>query len=489
MTGSVQRVRDRALPEELDRVNLNHVNDLTLKDYERGQGTLHSFETAWSEISTRWDSPSYHPWSWVKAVLSPFDQEELVLVTRNWRNRIADLLSFLNNTSIQSLNLIPTAPTRVQLDAVHEMLNNFSNKTPERLSNKLMKLLDNNDFRIAVSNFQNLWKQRDALQKKCSLSISIPIGIVRHQELDGLAELVANMGVHDQSVSDLEEIVSHANQVRKDWQEIQKKCEDLTSQMEFPPCNTFSDLKLLLDAISFISGTPRSVVRLRREKLAEKESRKVIEWARDYSHELSRIHGILERQFDMQRANSFAECRKNAYVLRNTNFLGRFGSRYRQAKACWWNLTLEPRRTSPEQKASDLESLASHLEELHAFASHRKLRELLDPGFDGVKTDFEIYIRVLEFMTSAQQLTAGTDPLRVALRTFLLTPVLNGYEAFKRIINKDGNAKIVFTSGYAIDNEQFEEAKKLGLCGLLPKPVEINSMIKIIEKSTNEIKL
>ena len=67
-------------------------------------------------------------------------------------------------------------------------------------------------------------------------------------------------------------------------------------------------------------------------------------------------------------------------------------------------------------------------------------------------------------------------------------PVLNGYEAFKRIINKDHNAKIVFTSGYAIDDEQFEEAKKLGLCGLLPKPVELNSMIKIIEKSTNEVK-
>jgi len=67
-------------------------------------------------------------------------------------------------------------------------------------------------------------------------------------------------------------------------------------------------------------------------------------------------------------------------------------------------------------------------------------------------------------------------------------PVLNGYEAFKRIINRDSNAKIVFTSGYAIDSEQFQEAKKLGLCGLLPKPVELNSMIKIIEKSTNEIK-
>ena len=64
-------------------------------------------------------------------------------------------------------------------------------------------------------------------------------------------------------------------------------------------------------------------------------------------------------------------------------------------------------------------------------------------------------------------------------------PVLNGYEAFKKIIELDKKAKIVFTSGYAIDNEQFQNAKKLGLCDLLTKPFEIVSMIKMIKKYAN----
>ncbi len=64
-------------------------------------------------------------------------------------------------------------------------------------------------------------------------------------------------------------------------------------------------------------------------------------------------------------------------------------------------------------------------------------------------------------------------------------PVLNGYEAFNKIKEIDKNAKIVFTSGYAIDNEQFESAKKLGLCDLLTKPFEIESMIKMIKKYSN----
>ena len=64
-------------------------------------------------------------------------------------------------------------------------------------------------------------------------------------------------------------------------------------------------------------------------------------------------------------------------------------------------------------------------------------------------------------------------------------PVLNGYEAFNKIMKIDKKAKIVFTSGYAIDNEEFLIAKKNGLCNLLTKPFEIESMIKMIKKYSN----
>lgn len=64
-------------------------------------------------------------------------------------------------------------------------------------------------------------------------------------------------------------------------------------------------------------------------------------------------------------------------------------------------------------------------------------------------------------------------------------PVLNGYDAFNKIKELDKNAKIVFTSGYAIDDEQFQTAKKSGLCDLLTKPFDIDSMIKMIKKYAN----
>ena len=61
-------------------------------------------------------------------------------------------------------------------------------------------------------------------------------------------------------------------------------------------------------------------------------------------------------------------------------------------------------------------------------------------------------------------------------------PIMNGYDAFYKIKKLDKNAKIVLTSSYAINNEQFQKAKESTLSDLLDKPFDIDSMIKMIKK-------
>ena len=59
-------------------------------------------------------------------------------------------------------------------------------------------------------------------------------------------------------------------------------------------------------------------------------------------------------------------------------------------------------------------------------------------------------------------------------------PVMNGYSAFFKIKETNPDAKIVFTSAYAINNEEFDRAKKSGLFGLLTKPFDLNDLNKMI---------
>ena len=61
-------------------------------------------------------------------------------------------------------------------------------------------------------------------------------------------------------------------------------------------------------------------------------------------------------------------------------------------------------------------------------------------------------------------------------------PGINGYETFFRIIKHDKDARVFFTSSYAIDNEQFQEAKQKSLRGIIKKPFELKEVQQMIDK-------
>ena len=62
----------------------------------------------------------------------------------------------------------------------------------------------------------------------------------------------------------------------------------------------------------------------------------------------------------------------------------------------------------------------------------------------------------------------------------LRMPVMNGYDAFFKIKQENPEAKIVFTSAYAINSDEFEKAKKSGLYGLLTKPFDLTELNHIV---------
>ena len=63
----------------------------------------------------------------------------------------------------------------------------------------------------------------------------------------------------------------------------------------------------------------------------------------------------------------------------------------------------------------------------------------------------------------------------------LKMPILNGYDAFFKIKKDHTDAKIVFTSAYAINNQEFKKAQDSGLFGLLTKPFDLNELNKLIK--------
>ena len=61
-------------------------------------------------------------------------------------------------------------------------------------------------------------------------------------------------------------------------------------------------------------------------------------------------------------------------------------------------------------------------------------------------------------------------------------PRIDGYETFFRIKKLDSDARIVFASSYALENEKYKKAKEMNLCGIINKPAEFDEYEKMINK-------
>ncbi len=67
-------------------------------------------------------------------------------------------------------------------------------------------------------------------------------------------------------------------------------------------------------------------------------------------------------------------------------------------------------------------------------------------------------------------------------------PVLNGFEAFKQIKEIDKNANVVIVTGFTEFELKSQEAIKLGLIKVIPKPLGVDELLDLAKKYT-EIKL
>jgi len=66
--------------------------------------------------------------------------------------------------------------------------------------------------------------------------------------------------------------------------------------------------------------------------------------------------------------------------------------------------------------------------------------------------------------------------------------VLNGFEAFKQIKEIDKNANVVIVTGFTEFELKSQEAIKLGLIKVIPKPLGVDELLDLAKKYT-EIKL
>jgi len=64
-------------------------------------------------------------------------------------------------------------------------------------------------------------------------------------------------------------------------------------------------------------------------------------------------------------------------------------------------------------------------------------------------------------------------------------PVLDGYDAFKQIIEIDKNANVVIVTGFSEFEPKNKEAIKQGLINVIAKPILVDELLNLAKKYTS----
>ena len=63
-------------------------------------------------------------------------------------------------------------------------------------------------------------------------------------------------------------------------------------------------------------------------------------------------------------------------------------------------------------------------------------------------------------------------------------PVMDGYDAFFKIKEFDPNAKIVFITAFAVEDEKYQKVREKNLLDMVKKPFSLQDLKRLIEKYT-----
>src|SRR5690606_30053722 len=134
----------------------------------------------------------------------------------------------------------------------------------------------------------------------------------------------------------------------------------------------------------------------RSAELLDEECEAVIQRGMAECIRLRKVREQLSARFSLGAGLNSLKLRQAAQTLRTAGWLGRLSSSYRSARKLWCGLA-RGAEAKPIEMAADLGHIADHLDEVNDFLASEQLRRVAGRHFDGIATDFDVLIAVLDF--------------------------------------------------------------------------------------------
>ncbi len=435
--------RSKQLPDFVMDFEIPNAAEISALALERARSFLEMFELQARGLEDRFKTIDRHPWNGVcRDDIGRLEQEKLILGMREWASllqKLAQLMTVANQRVGSDLG-----NTMASLRSLIESIEKLPRMNHRESAEILGQLNIPKARQVLKKTVADLGRYRGASQ---SLKQSFPVpsrAIERAESIGEAVQTVCDWLPKEANIGDLDELISECITEKARWDAFGKLTKSIAVPLGIRTPMSLREAHRVIEAARFVRQVPRSVLLGRVPNLLDERTSEVLRRGHIRSQEIQKQLLDLRKSFELDLSNpgQIGILRQHAGTLRAATWISQWSKPVRQAARAHRALQRMPGKKSRQDKASDLSSIASCLEVLHAFLKDSALITASGDKFSGLETPFNDLLAVTDYVGAVRTAFAVQTETEIVIRRCLLEGSLDLLDEIRTLGAETGQGSI-----------------------------------------------
>lgn len=369
---------------------------------DQHEALVESFQSFIEEIEKNEETVLRHPWrGCCNAQLTPLDYPDVYKLVSNLKSALAELKDATGHFA-QIGYRVPDCTTQ-ELEQIGTACADIVSRSLQTEIPPYFESLHEEQIRRDLGSFCQLVR---GILKKIQKIIEIIPNYANEAEarLEELGQSLQAVLHHGVSVAkdgkELVELASALQYLGENAPTVEKHHSSILRELGTTQQLVFKKVKPAFKVFELLTDAPLELLHHRAKPMERKDARKIVELALQASTSLIGKRSELQVSFMLNLLPSLDELKSIYRVISGSNLFSVFSGDYRRSRRSLLGVMIAGGKLRKAELLSGLVRLIGYLEELEAFNSNEAFREIAGSLFEGIDTDFEKLLVIVDWVQS-----------------------------------------------------------------------------------------
>lgn len=377
-----------------------------------------------------------HPWWFVSnADLNPFQQDELKLLIKKWKDGLLAIKS--ERESFNKAFGLSVGQNLQDINTFYDQLVDIIGYDASTLNTVFIVDLKDKEKAVALAAFvEHIDVYRSILTDIRSIQDVSP-AIDNIEEIEKRTLDAKQMKVDNMTSANIHAAVGQLAEEWGLWVDNHKKLLSIGKQFGITIKEGMGKIYSLAEAMDYVASLPRDYLLYRTNEIIDETNATRLRAAVDIQQHILASFKEQEKRYDLSMMGEPHVLNMHAAVLENAGFFAILNSSYREAKKIITLASKQKTKFDRKKCADVLRVIADNKEKIEKINQDIQLRAICGPLFDGIQTDFKKLLNINEWASSVRKRYESSDEFTRKIRQWLLNGDMVELDAMRDLATDD----------------------------------------------------